>query len=94
MSPSPVQALQENTYLFIASDVDIRRRTLAHEIWHGLTRQEDVASPLHVFAPYTLPAVYDADFALYRRITHLMEGIARTPKDPGDLTPGGSRLLQ
>lgn len=91
----------ENSFVFIEPGVDIRYRTLAHEIGHALTNEPDVYNPEHIFFSNIL--VYmDTDIRgaghstayKYRRITHATEAEARTVRAAGNQTATGNRLLK
>ncbi len=85
--------IQENTYLFVDGTVDLRRRTLAHEIGHALTNRSDTATPLYVFFPSLDGGTFDDRVNQYRRITHTTETNSRTRRTAGMLNAVGNRLL-
>ena len=85
--------LGENTYLFVAAGADIRRRTLAHELGHGLTNQPDSLTPVYIYFPSDDLVTLDTSADHQRRITHDTETDARTCRPPGVLGAAGNRLL-
>jgi len=100
--------LRENTYVFIGTDddtpiinssaLDVRMRTLAHEIGHALTNRPD--SDANPRPPYIYflsfadgPTNLDDDPEGRRRIRHSTEFDARTEREPGVFGGIGNRLL-
>jgi hypothetical protein len=86
---------QENTYLFVATSTDIRRRVLAHEFGHALTNQGDGTTPLpvYVFFPSLDGSTLDDNVNRQRRITAQTQTNARTCRSLGNLSGIGNRLL-
>jgi len=86
-------AMQENTYLFVASSANVRRRVLAHELGHALTNQGDVTTPVYVFFRSLDGSTHDDTVNRQRRITHQTQMDARTCRTAGSLSATGNRLL-
>ncbi len=59
----------DHAFIFIVPNLDIRFRTLAHEIGHVLADQADSDNPLYIFFPQTRPAEPDDRVYRRRRIT-------------------------
>jgi len=99
-------AFVENTYVFIGADpladdastpsiLDIRFRTMAHEIGHALTNRSDtvgIDTTSYIFFP-SVNTLSDDEPNRRRRIQHETEGAARTPRAKGDFEGPGNRLL-
>jgi len=87
--------LLENTYLFVCAGVDIRRRTLAHEIGHALTNRPDISTPPYIYFPSFDPATFDNAVNQYRRIQRMgLESDALKCRTAGPPYTGvGNRLL-
>ncbi len=86
-------ALNENTYLFVASSANIRRRVLAHELGHALTNQGDVTTPDYIFFHSLNTSDLDDDVNLQRRITRQTEINARTCRAAGAFGAVGNRMI-
>jgi hypothetical protein len=84
--------VRENTYVFLGPRLDLRYRTLAHELGHALTNLGDMANAPAVFFPSTVTPTDDL-VTTRRRITHTTQQEARTPRAPGNLGAIGNRLL-
>jgi hypothetical protein len=83
----------ENSFIVIAPNLDISDRTLAHELGHVLTNQEDVVNPMPIF----FPALYDFGDDhenSYRRFTAATEAAARTARPAGMPMATGNLLLK
>lgn len=86
-------ALLENTYLFVGSNADKRRRSLAHEFGHGLTNKQDQTTPIYVYFPSLDTMTNDDTPGHQRRMTHGIETDARMCRPAGNATHAGNRLV-
>ena len=86
-------ALGENTFVFMSSKLDLRLRTLAHEIGHALDNDFDKPNPQHIFYPAD-STYYDNDVESYRRITSATAQKCRTVRQTGKMNASGNRLLK
>ncbi len=86
-------AQQEDTYLFVASSADVRRRVLPHELGHALTNRGDVITPTYIFFQSRNGSTLDDKVHQQRRFTHAIETDARTCRAAGSLSGVGNRLV-
>jgi hypothetical protein len=93
-------ALQENSYIFMSPNLDVRHRTLSHELGHVLANRGDSPSTPYIFFPWSPPSGWvglppiDDTVLNWRRIRHVTESDARTERAALQLTDPGNRLLQ
>jgi len=76
-----------NTYIFVSPNLDLARRTLAHEIGHALTNETDIFFISYIFFPAQVsPAVSSLDISpeTRRRIRRDTEATAIQRRDPVD----------
>lgn len=93
---------EENSYVFIGlthgsppfadTPLDIRLRTLSHELGHALINQGDTSNTQYVYFPAT-NTFSDAVVNTYRRIRHNTEMAAGACRPVGNLTAPGNRLI-
>ncbi len=77
----------------MAPGLDLRFRTLAHEIGHVLDNGFDNNNPKQVYYPANFTGMDDA-VNTYRRITHATEQNARAVRPAGNLAAVGNRMLK
>jgi hypothetical protein len=88
-----VAGMGELTFVYMRPDLDIRRRTLGHELGHSLDNGPDNANSPYVFYPAN-DSFDDVDVDHYRRIIHSTEANARRARAPGAMAASGNRILK
>jgi hypothetical protein len=88
-----IAGMAEFTFVYLNPNLDIRFRTLAHEIGHVLDNQWDAANPQPVFYPANA-TFRDNALNQYRRVTAATEGNVRTCRAAGAAMAVGNRILK
>lgn len=88
-----IAGMGERTWVYMAPSLDIRLRTLAHELGHCLDNAWDNNNPQYVFYPANNTHLDNA-YNQYRRITHDTETNCRTVRPAGQMMATGNRILR
>jgi len=84
--------LQNNTYLLIGPNVDVRHKVLAHEVGHALTSQFDSSFTPYIYFPADATPTDDMPDSR-RMLRHDTETTVRIRRDTGCLACPGNVLL-
>ena len=88
-----VAGMGERTFVYINPNLDVRIRTLGHEIGHVLDNQADAPNLRPVFYPADTTHMDNA-LNLYRRVSATTEGNVRRCRAAGAAMAVGNRILK
>jgi hypothetical protein len=89
-----IPGLGEKTFIYMAPNLDLRFRTLSHELGHALGNDWDTPNPPYIFYPFSAAVVTDDAVNRRRRLSLVTVNNSRTTRPAGNMAATGNQLLK